>query len=188
VIEKTVSIPFNFDLFLQCRKVYWAYNAKNFYSGNIKLGVFSLLCFLIVWGLNDGKDNVGVALTGGYVFYMLAIWMGFFERRLKFFKQSKMKVAHLQTNAAVSTYQFTPDRIIYNDHEQSYSFNWELIKPFEVYKDYLLLSSKENNSLLFMLGRAELGDNDYLAIREILKEKTGDLLMSISDAKKAAGK
>ncbi|MFC0517602.1 hypothetical protein ACFFGT_25540 [Mucilaginibacter angelicae] len=183
--EKIITIPFNYDHFLQSRRIYQDYYAKKFYGRNVWFTIFGIVCFLMVWALNDHKEITGLALTGAYLIYILLVWMGFFERRFKFSRRSKAQAKLLKaTENVVAIYTFTPDRLTYNDHEKAYSFNWQLFKPFEVYKNHILLSLKENDSLLFILGRQELGDDDYFAVQEILKEKTGDLLMSMSDAKK----
>lgn len=188
--EKIINIPFHYNQFILCQRVYWTYHAKKFYSRNIKFSILGLALFMLVLLLNDGKqgDIVALAITGGYTFYLLMIWLGFIERRIKFMRRSKALAEKLKTANVTATYTFSPNKITYIDHEKSYSFHWQLFAPFEVYKDHILLTLKENGTMVFLFGRHELGDDCYFNIQEILKEKTGDLTMHTSETNKSTGK
>ncbi|HEY2581784.1 MAG TPA: hypothetical protein VGI43_08260 [Mucilaginibacter sp.] len=82
--EKIITIPFNPNLFLESHKAIWAF------SNNKKLKPFAfytiLGIFCLVIGLTLEKNDkfpVSTIFGGGYLLYMILIWIGLFERRLE---------------------------------------------------------------------------------------------------------
>lgn len=69
------------------------------------------------------------------------------------------------------TYTFTDESIEYQDDEKTYKVKWSVFKPSLILEDNILLFIKGSESASFMLNKEEIGEQNFLEVCEILKEK-----------------
>jgi hypothetical protein len=71
------------------------------------------------------------------------------------------------------TFTFADNEIEYRDKEKLYKLNWSLFNPYLIFKEHIILISKDTKTIMFTIGKNEVGDGNYSEICDILKEKIG---------------
>jgi len=112
---------------------------------------------------------ISTAFVIGSLIYFIFSWVGFYERRIRFFK----RVNSLASNASGCNFIFSDYGIEYSDAEKLYKHSWPLFSRFVIIDDTILIILKESSAVLFTLSKKELGENNYNTVVEILKEKLG---------------
>jgi hypothetical protein len=69
------------------------------------------------------------------------------------------------------SYIFSDEGITYKDKEKLLQLSWSLFNPFLTFKDSIILTLKDQGSIMFTLSKQEIGDKNYQEIQTLLKEK-----------------
>ena len=171
--EKIIKIPFNSKFFLKSHKAIWAFSNNKKITPYIIYTVLGALSLFVGLTLEKGeKFPLSTILGGGYLFYMSLVWIGLFERRIRYFNKIKKHLLRYEQEPMDCIYTFSDDGFEYQDKEKRFRLNWSLISPFLIYKDDILLISRDNLGIVFAIGRYEIGDEEYLELCNIFREKT----------------
>ncbi|WP_179412359.1 hypothetical protein HDF19_03775 [Mucilaginibacter sp. E4BP6] len=172
--EITIQIPFDYQDFIKSQKLVWGFMSKGFIKNNTIYVIVAILCLIVALEpINRERFPLFISFAGGYLFYMLSSWMGFYERRTKFFKRVKNLANNSAVNASGCSFIFSDYGIEYSDAEKLYKHSWSLFGRFVIIDATILIILKETSTVLFTLSKKELGDSDYTAVCEVLKEKLG---------------
>jgi hypothetical protein len=168
--QKVIKLQFNTKFFLNTHKAIWAFSGNKKIAPNIFYTVLAIFCLTV--GFTPKKDDFPLTTVfgGGYLFYMILIWIGFFERRIRFFKKVKKYAVRYEQERLESTYIFSDDEFQYSDKEKTFRLSWALFKPVVIFKDNILLTLIDGG-MSFALSREELGEEDYIELCFILKTK-----------------
>lgn len=71
------------------------------------------------------------------------------------------------------TFTFSENEIEYQDKEKLYKLSWSLFKPYIIFKDSIFLIAKDSSTIVFTINRAEVDNENYSEICDILKDKIG---------------
>lgn len=174
MLLKEVTIPFNRESFLQCHQAIWSLSSKKFIGRNILYTCLAILVFIT--GLELEKNNgfpIETVVGGGYLVYLVLWWIGFFERRFKFFKKVKA-VSRLYAQEQMSeTYTFWDDGLEYKDFEKSFRFKWHLFQVIHNYQDTIIITLKNGGIAMFAISKSEVGEETFTELLYIFKEKVG---------------
>ena len=143
--EKIIEIPFNYQNFMDSQKLIWSYSSKKFIQNHVLYTILGILVLSI--GLkHDDKNGFPLltALGGGFVYYILASWMGFYERRVRFFKRIKNYIDRNKQESRCCRFIFSDYGIEYQDHEKLYKLSWPLFRPYLIFKDNIMLTLKDS--------------------------------------------
>jgi len=98
-------------------------------------------------------------------------WMGFIERRIRFYNAIKKNENNILLQAG-SRFTFSDFGIEYEDQERSYKLSWPLFYPCVIFKEHLLLIQKGAKSATFIFSKKGLEENNE-EVNYLLKEKLG---------------
>ena len=168
--EIIIQIPFDRQDFIRTQKLVWKFMSKKVIKTNMTYTIMVIVVALLL--LTPERLNrypVTSAFIIGIAIYFLFSWVGFYERRVKFFK----RMNSLASNASGCNFIFSDSGIEYSDAEKLYKHSWPLFSRFVIIDDTILIILKESSAVLFTLSKKELGESNYTTVVEILKEKLG---------------
>ncbi|WP_461450227.1 hypothetical protein [Mucilaginibacter sp.] len=172
--EITIQIPFDNQEFIRGQNTAWKYMSKGFIKNNTIYVVIAVICLAVAFEpVNRERYPLFISFAGGYLFYLLASWMGFYERRSKFIKRVNNLANNKVINDSGSSLIFSDYGIEYADAEKLYKHSWPLFSRFLIIDDTILIILKESSAVLFTLTKKELGIDNYNIVNEILKAKLG---------------
>jgi hypothetical protein len=167
--EQIFHIPFNRSQFIKSQKDSWRFSTRQLFKSYLTYSILAILFFAI----NFKIDSFGQVIAVGFLFYMTLAWVGFIERRIKFFKLIKAYANRYESMTMNCMYIFNDEGIEYRDSEKLYQLKWHLFKPFEAYKQTIYLKLKDQSAVIFSLNQQELGETGYNELYKILEEKIG---------------
>jgi hypothetical protein len=172
MLEKIIHIPFNRTSFLTSQKNIWIFHSRKSIKRYITYTILAAVIFATDF-IPDKKNDfpISMMLGGGLLFYMLLAWVGFIERRIKFFKKVKVHANRFDKVGMDCSYIFSDEGITYKDKEKLLQLSWSLFNPFLTFKDSMILTLKDQGSIMFTLSKQEIGDKNYQEIQTLLKEK-----------------
>ncbi|WP_426670602.1 hypothetical protein ACPPVU_05025 [Mucilaginibacter sp. McL0603] len=170
--EKTITILFDPDNFLRSRKNIWSFSNKKFVKIHAIFGAWAIILFIISLSTKD-QSSFAFGIISGYLFYVLLRWFGFYERRVKFLNKSRNYAKRFEKEAMACTFTFSENEIEYQDKEKLYKLSWSLFKPYIIFKDSIFLIAKDSSTIVFTINRAEVDNENYSEICDILKDKIG---------------
>jgi hypothetical protein len=170
--EKVIQIPFNKKFFMESCHIIWTFSHKKHiktYLTNTCLGVFCLGFGLLT--KNEKSFPVTLIVGGGLFLNSLLTWIGYVERRVKYFKRVGNTALRYEKESMDCTYTFSDSGLEYHDKEKSLKFAWSLFGFHQIFKDTIIFILKDTGTVGFTIARAEVGDSEYFGICQILKEK-----------------
>jgi hypothetical protein len=171
--EITIQIPFDRQDFIRTQKLVWEFMNKKYIKSNTIYTMLSIIsAFVLLRPETEIRFPFYTAIISGCLFYFLYSWVGFYERRVRFFKRVKNLANNSATNSGCS-FIFSDYSIEYSDAEKLYKHCWPLFSRFIIIDDTILIILKESSAVLFTLSKKELGEGNYAAVCELLKEKLG---------------
>jgi hypothetical protein len=173
--EIRLQVPFDHQDFIRTQKLVWKFMNKKFIKTNLTytiVSIFLTLLFLLTPG-ELSHYPVYTTIVCGSLFYFLYSWVGFYERRVRFFSRVKNIAGNDAINAIGCIFIFSDYGIEYSDAEKLYKHSWPLFSRFVIIDDTILILLKESSAVLFTLSKKELGDSNYTAVCEVLTEKLG---------------
>ena len=171
---KTIKTPFNKDNFLNSQRTIWTFSNKKRIKLYIIFTIWAVLLIFIYRTPNKNTtDSIGSGIVYGYVFYMILYWVGFYERKIRFFKKSRTCATRFEKESMECTFTLNEHELEYQDLEKTYKLNWSLFNPYIVFKETILLMAKDSGGIIFTLSRKELGETDYQDVCNILNDKIG---------------
>jgi len=168
-------MPFNYQSFVDSQKLIWEFSSRKFIKSHVFYTALGLIV-LTIGLLSENKEHYTVCTVfgSGYLFYIVASWAGFFERRERFYKRFKNYVSnYVNDGGKACTIIFSDHGFQYEDKEKLYKLSWFLFKPTITYKDNIILILKDTTTVSFILNKKELGDDPYQEVYAILKKKLG---------------
>jgi len=172
--EITIHIPFDRQELIRTQNLVWKFMNRKFVKSNAIYTVIVISLALVVLRPKTlNQDPVSTAFVSGSLFYFLYSWVGFYERRVRFFKRVKNLAGNDVLNARGCSFIFSDYGIEYSDAEKLYKHSWPLFGRFVVIDDTILILLKESSIVLYTLSKKELGESNYMALMGVLKEKLG---------------
>jgi hypothetical protein len=172
--EKTITIPFDLNEFRRSQKIIWSFSYKKVIKGYILYSITSAIILTIEYA-SEGKDpfQVGIILGWALFIYSLLKWSELFERRKKYFERVEIALNRFAEESMSCTFTFAENEIEYRDKEKLYRLNCSLFDPYLILKDHILLIAQDTKTIMFTIGKNEVGNENYSEICDILNEKIG---------------
>jgi hypothetical protein len=170
---KTIKITFNNDHFLDSRKIIWAFSNKKAIKIYTIFTIWAILLLGIDFLNKSNKTSIESGIIYGYLFYMLLSWLGLLERRIKFLRKGKLWAKRFEKESIECRFMFLENELEYQDKEKLYKLNWSLFNPYIIFKDTILLTTKDTRAVLFSIGKNEIDEDNYSELCDILNEKIG---------------
>ena len=169
-----IKIPFNSQRFMENQKIIWNYSNRKFIKTS---AIYTLIAILVLtMGLNTEHGNsfpFSTALGLGYLFYIIMSFIGYIERRIRFFKKTDRFIKANQDAPMDCHFIFNDYGIEYQDKEKTYKLSWHLFKPSLLHKGNILLILKDQVGVSFLLNKDELATDQYFEVRNLLNDKLG---------------
>ena len=172
--EKIISIPFDYNNFLQIRSTIWLFSVKRIIKHYIFYTIIPVIILAFEFTSKE-KDPLPVGIIAGFglLIYALLKWGELYNNRKRFFDQTYLFGVRYKQDSMDCKYILSEEFIIYEDKEKLYRLNWSIFNPYIIFKDTILLSAKDIEGVMFSISRKELGDEDYQEVSNILNDKIG---------------
>lgn len=83
-------------------------------------------------------------------------------------------VIDARLNASKTTeisYSISETHLCYSSYSIKTEIAWELINSYSLYQDYLVFNHKNKNTIVYLLNKKHLTENDTVLIEQLLQEK-----------------
>ena len=170
--EIVLDIPFDNDDFQESAKVIWSFSNQKRLKWNIICAVLSVILLIELIFFNDVYTNFPLVwFFTGYPFYVGINWVGYFERRVRYFKKIKNYPIG-KSNEALSCHIVLSDYGIQCQGSLILQkVSWSLLKFSKVSDSHLLLILKDDNRVFTCFSKKNLGDANFQKLQSVLAEK-----------------
>jgi hypothetical protein len=168
--EKTISIPFNHEDFIRNQKVKWSFQFKKALNNYITYTIIPIPIFIMGFLLQEFYINLVGFL---FLFYIALKWIELFQKRKKYFKNIRNLAKRYEQESMDCTFTISQNGIQYLDKEKLYKMNWSLFNPYLIFKDTIILTAKDSETIMFTISRNDVGIENYQEICAILEDIVG---------------
>jgi hypothetical protein len=166
--EINIHIPFDYHEFIRSQKLVWKFMSKKFIKTNATYTVIIvIIALLLIRPETLSHFQIFDSFIIAGAIYFLFSWMGFYERRVRFFN----KVKNIASNNTSCNFIFSDYGIEYNDAEKLYKHSWPLFSRFVIIENTIFIILRDSSTVLFTLSKKELGEENYKIVCDILKER-----------------
>jgi hypothetical protein len=172
--EKTITIPFDRDEFLKSQKIIWLFSFKKIIKSYLLYTIAPIIILTLEY-TSEIKEpfSLGLFIGWGLLIYASLKWNEFFQKRKAFFKRAEIFANRYAQESIDCTFTFSKNVIQYEDNEKLYKLNWSLFDPYITFRNSILLIAKDMDSIMFTIGKNEVGNENYSEICDFLKDKIG---------------
>ena len=172
--EKVVNITFNRDAYIDGQKIIWSLMYKGV-SGSYMIYIAATVLVLIVGIVVDSRGGFPItSIIGvGMVITILMRFRHVHVVKKAFFGKAWATARKYEEDLIEYTYTFNDYGLTYRDKERALTLSWPLFEPLTLLDDAVVLYLKEEDKIHAIITRAEIGDEHYYKLYEILKEKVG---------------
>ena len=169
--EKVIQIPFNYNLLVSKQKTLWVLAFKKGAKGYYIYTAISIVVLIIGWFVDRKGGIPFLTLLGiGLLIYIIVKWYNVYHNWKTHFNNLKTYPYKHEKESLDQTFIFSDDALQYQDINRLIRLNWIVFNPIETFNDIIILTVKETETT-FTFSKQELGNETYLEIEAILKEK-----------------
>ncbi|WP_298136919.1 hypothetical protein [Flavobacterium sp.] len=141
-------------------ELYWKKTLKS-YKRNLIISIVGILLgSLIVYG-NGNVGFVFIAMGTYGIFEFCKIRVAYNNSKRKYFETINKLVEEQIKSGTNSTWEFNEDNFAYKDYKFDLKIKWEGFSGFRVIEDNLFLDVINNHLLSYILGKEEIGDEQF---------------------------